>query len=881
MNNDWYLLKNDEVLNKLDTDLNGLSKNESKKRLSKYGLNQLPKGKKKSFLNIFISQFKNSIVYILIIAMLISFVIGEITDGLFILIVILSDAILGAIQEYKSNKNAESLASLIKSEARVIRGGEDLIIDAKYLVPGDIVLLESGNIVPADMRIIESQNLSIDESVLTGETLPRDKNSHVMSKEVIVNDRDNMAYIATSVMRGRAKCVVVETGENTEIGKIASEVLLKEDTKTPLQIRMDKFTKQLGIILSVLALIITFVLYYKNYTTREIFFLVVALSVSAIPEGLPVVITLSLSISSNKMAKKNVLVKKLNAVETLGSVTVIASDKTGTLTLNEQTVKKILLPNDEEYIVTGIGYNGNGIIESNNGNLKNIEKLITEGVINNESTLLFIKNEWVSLGDSMDTALLALGYKYNLDVESLSKIGIAGIPYESENGYGATFYKKNNKTYVAVKGTLEKILKFCNQLDNNHIREQNEKLVSEGYRVLAFATGEVDNLLLKEDYNEKDLPQLEFLGLVAFIDPIREDAKQSIKECKEAGIKVVMITGDHPLTAYDVGKKLGIIAHEEEVTTGAELEKIRLDGDIEFDNFVKNKRVFARVTPIQKLEIVESFKRQGEFIAVSGDGVNDCPALKAANVGVAMGSGTDTAKETGQMIITDDKFTSIVKGVEEGRIAYNNVRKVTYMLLSCGVCEVIFYMLSIFLDYPTPLTAIQLLWLNLVTDGIQDVALAFEAGEKNIMKRKPRNPNESLFDSLLIKEICVSGLVMGLIVFGVWFYLIEIKNFDIVTARSYTLLLMVFIQNVHVFNCRSEIVSIFKKKIKDNINLVIGIILVLLLQIFVSESVHLSNFLEIIPIPIKDMLILFLLATPVILISEAIKFFERLKRGIK
>ncbi len=883
MKENWYLLSKEETIEKTNSNIEGLTKKEANYRLNKNGKNELPKSKQKTFLDVFISQFKNPIVYILLITMILSFIVGEYIDGLFILFVILIDAVLGSVQEYKSNKNAEALASLIKIEALVIRNGEELQIPSENLVVGDIVLLESGTKVPADLRLIEAQNLSIDESLLTGESLPREKSSNIIKEEIILNDRSNMAYLGTSVMRGRGKGIVVEIGSNTEIGKIAKEVLDADETETPIQIRMSKFTKQLGILTAILALIITIVLYFKGYTSKEIFFLVVALSVSAIPEGLPVVITLSLSISSNKMAKRNVLVKKLNAVEALGSATIIASDKTGTLTLNEQTVKKIILPNNEEFDITGSGYNDNGkIIPIKESKIENIDTIIKEGVYNNEASLSLIKNEWVSFGDSMDIALLALGHKYNLE-EKYYKADIVGrIPYESEAAYSAVFYKENKEVHIGVKGTLEKILKFSNsEVDKDNIRKQNEELARQGYRVLAFATGIVKNFKEKENYDEKDIPKLNFLGLVAFIDPIRPDAKDAVKSCLVAGIKTVMITGDHPLTAFSVAKELGICSNETEVSTGKEIDEYLLKGNSTFDEYIKTKTVFSRVTPMQKLEIVESYKRQGEFIAVTGDGVNDSPALKAANVGIAMGSGTDVAKETGALIITDDKFSSILNGVEEGRTAYDNVRKVTYMLLSCGVSEVFFYILSILSNYPIPLTAVQLLWLNLVTDGIQDVALAFEETEKDTLKKKPRKPDESLFDRLLRNEIFLIGTIMGIIVFGVWIYLLDVLKYDITTARGYILLLMVFMQNIHCFNCRSEITSIFKKPIKENKKLLLGIIIVLFIQFIIVENSFLSHILDSESIPLLHVLYLFLISTPIIIFSEILKYIERkkLKRG--
>lgn len=875
----WYSLENKGVLEKLDTNINGLSAKKASMLLKKYGKNELPKQDKKTYIEVFIDEFKNPIVYILLITMLLSFIIGEYVDAFFILFVILIDALLGSVQEYKSNKNAEALSKLVKIKALVIRDGKEISIGSEFLVPGDIVLLESGSKVPADIRLIETQNLTIDESILTGESMPREKNSKPLNEQVILNDRNNMAYLGTSVMRGRAKGVVVETSTNTEIGIIAKSVLDSDETLTPLQVRMNKFTKQLGILTSILALVVTIILYFKGYTTKEIFFLVVALCVSAIPEGLPVVITLALSISSNKMAKKNVLVKKLNAVEALGSATIIASDKTGTLTLNEQTVKKIILPNNEEFKITGDGYNGNGKVEAiNHSNINDIEKLIRECVYNNEAELLYINKKWDFLGDSMEVALLSLSYKFGISYKELKNNVVGRIPYESDAGYSSAFYKEENKYYVCVKGTLEKILSFCNSnTDKEKIRMQNDMLAKEGYRVLAFATASIDSFNKKDNYTENDIPSLTFLGLIAFVDPIRPDAKKAIDMCFEAGIKTVMITGDHPLTAYSVANKLGICSNQSLVTDGKELQKVYLMGEEKFDNFIKTKTVFSRVTPNQKLQIVESYKRQGEFIAASGDGVNDSPALKAANVGIAMGSGTDVAKETGALIITDDKFSSILNGVLEGRTAYENVRKVTYMLLSCGVSEIIFYLLSILFNYDIPLTAVQLLWLNLVTDGIQDVCLAFESSEKDILKRKPRDPKESIFDRLLFTEIIVIGLTMSLIVFGVWIYLIDVVKYDISVARSHILLLMVFMQNIHCFNCRSEIYSIFSKPLKENKQLLIGIIIVLLLQFLVVENSFFSHILSTETIPILTVIYLFLIALPIILVSELFKFYQRCK----
>lgn len=880
---DAHLKGVNECLKELNSSKDGLSEEEANNRLNEFGLNELPKGKKVTFFTVFFSQFKNPMVYILFIAMVLSLIVSEYTDALFIFIVVVSDALLGAYEEYRSNKASENLKSIVKMNATVLRDGIQKDIDSSLLVKGDIVILESGDRVPADLRIISSSNLSIDESILTGESFSREKNSTTLKKDVVINDRSNMAFLGSSVMRGRAKALVVATGVDTQIGKIASEVLNGDESMSPLEIRMTKFSKQLGMITLFLALLVSFILYYKNYTTKEIFFLVVALSISAIPEGLPVIITLASSISSNKMAKKNVLVKKLDAVEALGSATLIATDKTGTLTLNEQTVKKIILPNNEEFNVTGIGYNDKGVIKGKN--LDNLELLIKEGVLNNEATLKKVNKEWISLGDSMDIALLALGYKYKINIENTKSNLISNIPYESENGYCACFYKEEDYK-VAIKGSLEKVLNYCKyelrngrkyKIDKDKIRKQNEELTKDGYRVLAFASRKLDNFKVKEKYGEEYFNDMVFLGLVAFVDPIRNDAKEAVNKCSEAGIKVVMITGDHPLTALSVGKEIGIANSIKDVITGEEIDKLILKGYDELDIAIKDKKVFSRVTPVQKLQIVSSFQRMGEFIAVSGDGVNDTPALKRANVSIAMGSGTDVAKDTASIILMDDKFSSIVEGVEEGRGAYDNIRKVIYMLLSCGVCEILFYLLAILFDLDIPLTALQLLYLNLVTDGIQDVALSFEKTESDVMKRKPRNPSEGLFDKLLIKEIILSGLTMGLIVFALWKYMISSLNMDVHLARNYILTLMVFMQNIHCFNARSETHSIFTKSIKDNYYIAFGVISVILLQIVIVESETLSNILDLARIPFRGMIAMLLLTIPLVIVSEIFKIFQRKK----
>ena len=879
----WYLLDGEDVLNKLDSNELGLSAQEINKRQNKYGLNILPKKKSDSIFKILFRQLTDPIVMLLVVTVVFSFIIGEIIDACAIIFIILIDLVLGTFQEWKAEKTAESLQNLIKDRVRVIRDNEEIEIDSSEVTVGDIVLLESGDQVSADIRLLETHNLQIDESVLTGESMSVTKSASKLSKDTSLSERKNMAFAGSTVITGRAKGVVVAIALNTEIGKIANSVSKSKDEASPLTIRMNKFSKQISILVIIIAIIIALILFTKGVSGTEIFLSVIALAVSAMPEGLPLALTMALTIASNKMAKKNVVVKKLNSVESLGSCTVIASDKTGTLTINKQTAKKIVTPNNLEFEITGIGYSDKGEIKDSNAETQNIALL---GAINTEAELKMEDGKWISFGDSIDIAFLALSKKAKVNIEELKIID--QIPYESQNKYSAVFYEKDQKAHCTVKGSLEKILEFSKymlvdgkkvKLDEALLQEQNESLAKDGYRVIAICDGEVTNFSKKESYGEEYLKDFTVLGLVGFIDPIREEAKDSIKDCHNAGIKVIMITGDHPLTALKIAKDLELVTSEFEVAAGEEVERELKKGEANFAEFIKDKKVFARVTPMDKLAIIESLKKQGEFVAVTGDGVNDAPAIKSANIGIAMGSGTDVAKETANMIILDDNFTSIVSGIEEGRTAYNNIRKVSYMLLSCGLAEVLFFVLSIIFNLPMPLVAIQLLWLNIVTDGLQDFALSFEKTEPGTMKEKPRSPKETIFNKELMQEVLIAGLFIGLIVFITWYYLINVMNIEIHLARGYIMVLMVFLQNMHVLNCRSEKTSIFKLSIKTNPLIIVTIIGAIILQVIVMEVPFLSNFLNTTTVPITHMIILFLASTIIIFVMEIFKYFKNKKHS--
>lgn len=865
--NKWYLLTKEEIFSSVLTSEDGLSTKESISRLAVNGKNVLPKSKQDSVFKIFFNELIDPIVLLLIVAAVSSFLVSEVIDGVAIIFIILIDLIMGTYQENKANNTAASLSKLVALKTRVLRDNEKVIIDSSDLVVGDIVFLESGDKISADLRIIDSNNFTVDESILTGESMAVSKNSDILKDvNLPISEQSNMLFAGTNVVTGRCIAVVVLTGIDTEIGKIADGINNTKEEKSPLTIRIEELSKKISFLVVIVAFIITVLLLIKGESINQIFLSVVALAVSAMPEGLPLALTMALTIASNNMAKEKVVAKKLHSIESLGSCTVIASDKTGTLTVNEQTAKKIILPNGNTYEISGVGYDFSGTVIGEN--IDYAKELAFCGVINNEATI----NNGAHLGDSIDVAFLVLGKKLKIDI-SKAKV-LEKIPYESENKYSAVFYEDSGKAYCTVKGSFEKVISFCkssnlvSKFDVKKLEELHLELAASGYRVIALAMGKIKK---KSTYTEKDIKNLKFMGMVGFIDPIRKEVVSSIKKCRSAGIKVLMITGDHQLTAFKIAKDLKLTSNYDEVTTGVLVDEQLALGEEKFDEFVRSHLVFTRISPIQKLKIVESLKRSGEFVAVTGDGVNDALALRSANLGIAMGSGTDIAREASKMIVLDDNFQSIVSGILQGRVAYANIRKIIYFLISCGLAEVLFFILSIIFNMPMPLVAIQLLFLNVVTDGIQDFALSFEKAEPNIMKEKPRDPKESLLDKGLFEEILVSGFVIGLLVFSVWYYLVNVLRMDVMSARGYVMILMIFIQNVHVFNCRSEKNSLFSVPIKSNLMILFGVLGSVLLGVLVMEVDFLSKMLQTVSIPIPVLGGLFLLSLVIVVIVELYK----------
>jgi len=885
-----HACNNDAILKALNSASHGLTSSDAATRLQQYGPNRLPQEEPRHIFRVFLRQFASPLIYVLLAAGLLSLFIGEHLDAGFIFIVLLINAIIGTAQEYSAQRAARALSQLVTTYSRVLRDGDAYEINSEDLVPGDIVLLESGDRVPADIRLLSCHGLDMDESLLTGESLSILKDADcILNVDAIPGDRTNMVFASTFVNRGRAKGVVISTALATEIGRIAVDVLKGETAKAPLIVRMDNFTHLVAIIIGLAALVVAAIVFSRGMPMSEIFMLSVALAVSAIPEGLPVAITVALAVGMHRMANRNVIVRRLVAMEALGSCTFIATDKTGTLTVNQLTARRIVLPDDELWVVTGEGINPEGTIMPDAQTLHNnhtrLDRLCKTAVLANEAFLGHLNHQWTAHGDAVDIALLVMAHKMGVirseNIDSYPELD--EIPFESERLFAASLNKADDLQYAFVKGALEKLLPMCSKmacsehdikLEPHIIEQQGLKLAEQGYRVLALASGAI-KLQEGEVFSEEHLKDLTFLGLVGMIDPLRVEARAAINACYGAGIEVAMITGDHPATSYAIAKELSLASDPKYIVTGKQLSLT--SNPEEFDELTQHAYVFARVEPHQKLDIIKSLQRQNHFVAVSGDGANDAPALRAAHVGVAMGkSGTDLARETADLIIADDNFASIVAGVEEGRIAYANVRKVIFLLISTGAAELVLFALALFTGLPLPLLAVQLLWLNLVTNGIQDIALAFEPAEGDELKRPPRSPKEPIFNRLMVERVVVSAIVIGTVAFVLFQWLLN-QGYSIDEARNGTLLLMVLFENIQVFNSRSEIRSVFHQNPLGNRLLLFGTIGAQLVHIGAMYTPWLSDVLRIQPILPQHWLELFGLAL-ILLITMEIHKMIRHKR---
>lgn len=815
----WHALALSDLLAELQCSEHGISAVEAASRLRRYGRNRLPEQPPPAWWEIALRQFRSPLIYILGLAGAVSLALGEVTDAAFIGAVLLLNALIGAYQEWKAEQSTQSLRKLLQIRAAVQRDAEIHDVDAEEVVPGDVVWLESGNRVPADVRLLVAHGLAVDESFLTGESLPVHKHSEWHGESTTpVSDQLNMARAGSMIVRGRGKGLVVSTGIETVVGQLAVDVLETIGGKPPLLERMERFTRVIAVATLIGAAAIgTVGVTLGRYGIPEMFLFVVALAVSAIPEGLPVAMTVALAIATSRMARRGVIVRRLTAVEGLGSCTLVATDKTGTLTCNELTVKEISLADGEAFQVRGEGFApvGEVLFQDKPVDLSRhplLQSLAHAAALCNEADLHLRDDTWIWRGDTVDVALLSMARKLGRNRAALLDLypEVSRIPFEPELRFAASYHKVNGETMVFVKGAPEQVLDMCALQEHSSksraLAKTAASMAERGYRVLAVAEGSIADELPAGQVPPHP-SRLNFLGFVGMMDPLRPEVPEAIRACHEAGVTVSMVTGDHQVTALAIARELGLAERETQVITGGELAEASPNELLEF---VRQMRVFARVTPDQKLQIVQAARQSGHFVAVTGDGVNDAPALRAANIGVAMGkSGTDVARETAGLVISDDNFATIVAGIEEGRVAYDNIRKVIYLLISTGLGELVLMALAIVAGVPLPLLPAQLLWLNLVTNGIQDVALAFEPSEGDVLRRKPRPPTEPIFNRLMVERTLVAALVIGGVGFATFQWMLD-AGWSEDSARNGLLLLMVLFENIHIGNCRSETKSALK-----------------------------------------------------------------------
>lgn len=833
-----------------DFDDKGLTSREAKKRLIKYGYNELVKKKKISPMIIFLSQFNDFMIWVLIAATAISGFMGERADAITIMIIVIMNAILGFIQEYKTEKSLEALKNLAAPLAKVKRDGQIININSKEIVIGDIVVIEDGDRIPADCVVIECSSLQSDEAILTGESVPVEKAPN--NGGGILHNR-NYLYMGCSITHGRGIAKVIAIGMNTEMGKIAHMLKDIENGQTPLQEKLEKLGKILVYGCICVCAVVTVTGILKGEDAYKMFLVGVSLAVAAIPEGLPAIVTVSLALGIQRMLKKNALVRKLPAVETLGCTNVICSDKTGTLTQNKMTVKRLYM-SDKFYEVTGDGYDPKGDIllynrKVNVNSNTNLRYLLECCVLCNNSSIN--DNNLKYSGDPTEIALMILGAKGNVqrnNIEKKYKI-IKENPFDSDRKLMSVICENESSRYLFVKGAFESILLKSNKVMvdgkvipiTNNIKEKvissNKELADSALRVLGIAYKNVNDF--NKDSNEDNLT---FVGLAGMIDPPRYEVKDAIIECRIAGITPVMITGDHKLTAYAIANQLKMLDKDSIILTGEELDKL---SDKQFERIIHNVRVFARVSPAHKYRIVKTLKNVGMVAAMTGDGVNDAPAIKEADIGISMGiTGTDVTKEASSMILMDDNFATIVAAVREGRVIYDNIRKFIRYLLSCNIGEVLTMFIASLLSLPIPLLPIQILLVNLATDGLPAMALSLEPPEKDVMQKKPRGRNESIFSEGLWAKIVLRGILIGLCTIISFAMTLVFFEGNRRLARTVALCTLVMSQLFHVFECRSERSSIFKLKFFTNIYLVFAVLSSMLLLIAVVYFPNLQNIFE-------------------------------------
>ncbi|MDK0952531.1 calcium-transporting P-type ATPase, PMR1-type [Clostridium perfringens] len=867
----WYKKSKNEILQELDVDeKNGLSSTEALRRLEKYGKNKLETKKKKTLFKQFLSQLKDVMIYILIIAAIISAFLGEISDALIILLVIIINAVIGVIQESKAEKALDALKELSTPKALVKRDGSLKEILSEDIVPGDIVIIAAGRYIPGDLRLIDTANLKIEESAFTGESVPSEKDaSFLPDKEIPIGDQNNMAFMSTLATYGRGVGVVVGTGMNTEIGKIAKMIEQEENDETPLQKKLSELGKILGFLAVGICILIFIISFFQGRDLLEMFLTSISLAVAAIPEGLPAIVAIVLALGVQRMVKKNAIIRKLPAVETLGSVSIICSDKTGTLTQNKMTVTTV--------------YTNDSYIKESEFNLNDNEsKLLVDCmVLCNDATY----SEKSKTGDPTEIALLESPFKLNILKEKLEKEfkRIDEIPFDSDRKLMTTVnLVDDKKARVFTKGALDSILSICNKISINgklvdfskeykaKVLENSNIMSDKALRVLAFAYKDISKENIVLDFLEKDLV---FIGMVGMIDPPRLEVKDSIKLCKSAGITPVMITGDHKNTAFAIANELGIAEDISQAITGHEIDRFKEE---EFNEKIINYRVFARVSPEHKVKIVKAFKSHGNIVSMTGDGVNDAPSLKAADIGVAMGiTGTDVSKGASDMILTDDNFSTIVSAVEEGRKIYLNIKKSIVFLLSCNLGEILTLFTAILLNWNSPLQPIHILWVNLITDSFPALALGVDKTKEDVMNNPPRNPKESIF----IKSDKIQLIINGVLIGGITLFAFKLGERlyadSLIHAQTMAFVVLSVSQLFLSLSLRSNTKSAFSLGIFSNKYLVYSILLGIFLQVIIISISFIANIFKVTPLLLYDWIVVILVSLIPFAINEILKLFRK------
>ena len=865
----WYTKELNQVFNELNTRQGGLTEDEANKRLEKYGANNLKEKKKESLFIKFIKQFNDFMIIVLIIAAIISAIVaktngsGDYIDSIIIIAIVIFNAIMGLIQEEKAEKSLEALKKMSAPNAKVRRNGKIREIEASKVVPGDIVMLEAGNYVPADCRLIDSYNLQIEESSLTGETLPTSKQADIiLNANTAMGDLKNMAFATTIVVNGHAEAVVVETGMNTKVGQIAGMIIENESPETPLQKKLGEVGKTLAITCMIICGLIFLIGIWKQIPITEMFMTSVGLAVAAIPEGLPAIVTIMLSIGVTKMAKKNSIIRKLPAVETLGCSSVICSDKTGTLTQNKMTVTQIR--------------NAVGLVKNNDRRfILELGTMCTDTIESQEV-----------IGEATEVAITNAAVEINLRKRDLyyQMQRINEISFDSKRKMMTTIHKIGSKYRIITKGAPDVLIKRCSKYyqsgriepifsKRDALQEQNQIMAEDALRVIAIAYKDVEKLP-REINSETIENELTFVGLIGMIDPPREGVKEAVKTCRKAGIKTVMITGDHLQTAKAIAKELGILRKGDLAINGETLEKMSQQ---ELERNIMRYSVFARVSPEHKVRIVKAFQSTGAVVAMTGDGVNDAPALKNADIGIAMGKGgTDVAKNASDMVLTDDNFVTIVEAVKQGRNIYDNIKKAVHFLLATNIGEIVAIFVGLLLGIKSPLLAIQLLWVNLVTDSFPAIALGLEKAESNIMNRLPRNPRKSLFADGLWGKITTEGVMIGVLTLVA--FSIGNNLYSIEVGRTMAFLSLGILELVHSFNIKGE-ESILKTGLFENRYLVGAFVLGTLLQVVVVVISPLAQIFDVVPLNSVQWLMTAMISILPVVIVELQKKFNAYKFG--